>query len=108
MPIEEQTVTIRAFVLAMKLDPDNDRHIQIGDKAKPYKQAQIIVEIPPTTKYCVARSKMMDLFRKDGGTKLSQHVFTDPPEVEFTGYLFLDSHHGLTAQETADAGLRMV
>jgi hypothetical protein len=32
----------------MKRDPDNDLHIQIGDKAKPFKQNQIIVEIPPT------------------------------------------------------------
>jgi hypothetical protein len=107
MPIEEQTVTIRAFVLAMKLDKtDNDLHIQIGDKAKPYKQAQIIVEIPPTNKYCDARTKMMDLFREDGGTKLSQWIFKDPPEVEFTGYLFLDSHHGATCSGSGGRGIK--
>jgi len=31
MPIEEQTITLRAFVLAMKLTNDNDSHIQIGE-----------------------------------------------------------------------------
>ena len=106
MVVEKQTVTIRAFVLAMKLDPDNDLHIQIGDKAKPYKQAQIIVEIPPTNKYCDARTKMMDLFREDGGTKLSQWIFKVPPEVEFTGYLFLDSHHGSTCTGSGGRGIK--
>lgn len=65
MPIEEQTITIRAFVLAMKLDKnDNDLHIQIGDKAKPYKQPQLI-EIPPTNDYCDARTKTMDLYPEE-------------------------------------------
>src|SRR4051794_4291358 len=41
MIVERQTITIRAFVLAMKRDPDNDLHIQIGDKASPFKQNQI-------------------------------------------------------------------
>src|ERR1041384_5375123 len=87
MIVERQTITIRAFVLAMKRDPDNDLHIQIGDKATPYNQAQIVVEIPPTNAYCDARTKMMDLFRADGGTGLTKgYVFDDPPEVEFTGY----------------------
>src|SRR6185503_14499030 len=61
MVVERQTVTIRAFVLAMKRDPDNDLHIQFGDKDKPYKQNQIIMEIPPTEKFCDPRTAM-DLF----------------------------------------------
>jgi hypothetical protein len=55
MLVERQTITIRAFVLAMKRDPDNDLHIQIGDKSKPYKQPQIIVEIPSTNAHCDAQ-----------------------------------------------------
>jgi hypothetical protein len=107
MPIEEQTVTIRAFVLAMKLDKsDNDLHIQIGDKAKPYKQAQIIVEIPATKKYCDARTKMMDLYREESDKKLTEHIFKNPPEVEFTGYLFLDSHHGSTCTGSGGRGIK--
>jgi hypothetical protein len=106
MVVEKQIIKMRVFVLAMKLDPDKDLHIQIGDKAKPYKQAQIIVEIPPTSKYCDARSNMMDLFREEGGTKLSQHVFKNPPEVELTGYLFLDSHHGSTCTGSGGRGIK--
>jgi hypothetical protein len=108
MPIEEQTITIKAFVLAMKLDKnDNDLHIQIGDKPKPFKQPQIIVEIPPTNKYCSARTAMMDLFREDAGTKApNDYIFKNPPEVEITGYLFLDSHHGLTCTGDGGRGIR--
>ncbi len=38
-------------------------------------------------------ASLMDLFRADGGTKLSGHVFKHPPHVEVTGYLFLDKAH---------------
>jgi len=98
------------FVLAsvaMKRDPDNDLHIQLGDKAKPYRQPQIVVEIPPTKAHCDARTKMMDLFRADDGTGLVKgYVFKQPPEVEFTGYLFLDSHHGSTCNGSGGRGIK--
>ena len=84
-------MTLRAFVLAVKRDEDNDLHVQIGDNATPYKQPQIIVEIPPSSAYCDGRSNMMNLFRADGGSSLAKYVFNDPPEVEVTGYLFLES-----------------
>ena len=92
MPIEEQTIILHAFVLAMKLDEnDNDLHIQVGDKPNPFNQPQVIVEIPPTNKYCDARTAMMDLFRADGGqSDPKDYIFKNPPEVEITGYLFLD------------------
>jgi hypothetical protein len=108
MPIEEQTVTIRAFVLAMKWDKnDNDLHIQIGDKAKPFNQPQIIVEIPPTNEFCNARTAMMDLYRADSSKNdPKDYIFTDPPEVEITGYLFLDAHHGLTCTSDGGRGIR--
>jgi hypothetical protein len=47
MNIEKMTMKIRGFVMAMKRDPDNDFHIQIADSPSPYKQTQIIVEVPP-------------------------------------------------------------
>jgi len=106
MIVERQTITIKAFVLAMKRDPDNDLHIQIGDKDKPYKQDQIIVEIPPTNKYCDARTAMMDLPRAENEKAPKQYVFKNPPEVEITGYLFLDSHHGSTCTASGGRGIR--
>lgn len=108
MPIEEQTITLHAFILAMKLDKnDNDLHIQVGDKPKPFNQPQIIVEIPPTNKFCDARTAMMNLFREDGGKNdPKDYFFTNPPEVEITGYLFLDSHHGLTCTSDGGRGIR--
>ncbi len=93
MEQEKLRVKIRAFVLAMKKDPDNDLHIQVGDRAKPYEQTQLIVEIPPGEEYCDVRSTMMALFRADGGGSLSKHIFKKPPRVEVTGYLFLDAAH---------------
>jgi hypothetical protein len=94
MPMEKEEVKLRVFVLAMKLDPDNDLHIQVADSATPYSQQQLIVEIPPGADYCDARSAMMELFRADGGRKLSgNHIFSSPPQVELTGYLFLDAFH---------------
>ena len=102
MVVERQTITIRAFLLAMKRDPDNDLHIQIGDKAKPFKQDQIIVEIPPTNKFCDVRTAMMDLLRAENEKAPLQYVFKNPPEVEMNSYLFLNSH-GSRAQEAADA-----
>ena len=50
---------------------------------------------------------MMDLYRADGGTKTpNDYFFKNPPEVEFTGYLFLDSHHGLTCTSDGGRGIR--
>ena len=93
LPMEKETVKMRVFVLAMKLDPDNDLHVQVADAASPYRQQQLIVEIPPGADYCTARSALMDLFRADGGSKLTGYVFHHPPQVELTGYLFLDAAH---------------
>ena len=106
MLVERQTVTVRAFVLAMKRDPDNDLHIQIGDKASPFNQNQIIVEIPPTEKFCDVRTVMMDLLRVEKPNAPKQHVFKNPPEVEITGYLFLDSHHGSTCTGSGGRGIK--
>ena len=106
MVVERQTITIRAFVLAMKRDPDNDLHIQIGDKSKPYKQPQIIIEIPPTNAHCDARTAMMNLLRAENEKAPKQYVFKNPPKVEITGYLFLDSHHGSTCTGSGGRGIK--
>ncbi|MBC8028720.1 MAG: hypothetical protein H7Z16_01300 [Pyrinomonadaceae bacterium] len=107
--MEKLTVKLKGFVMAMKLDPDNDLHIQIADTATPYRQAQIIVEIPPGGAYCDARTKMMELFRADGGMTLSRgraYLFSVPPQVDATGYLFLDSHHGTSCTRSGGRGIR--
>lgn len=111
MDMEKVTMTVKGFVLAMKHDPDNDLHIQIADTASPYRQTQIIVEIPPTQAYCEdARSKMMKLYRDDSRkerlTRGRGYVFNDPPQVEFTGYLFVDSHHGVTCTGSGGRGIK--
>ena len=88
MKVEKVEVTIEAFILAMKRDPDNDFHIQIGDEPD-----QVIVEVPPGQDYCDARQSVFQLFQNDGGGSLSKHPFDNPPKVRVTGYLFLDSVH---------------
>lgn len=95
MDIEKLEVTIDAFIIAMKQDPDDDFHIQIADE--PNADAdQIIIEVPPGDAYCDPRQNAHQLFLDDGGGSLSKHVFDSPPKVEITGYLFLDSVHGQT------------
>lgn len=94
MDSEKLKIKIKAFVMAMKRDPDNDLHVQVADRARPYSQEQLIVEIPPGAEYCDARSALMRMFRSDGGTTLSRgFIFRHPPRVEVTGYLFLDKAH---------------
>lgn len=94
MDLEKVKVKLRAFVLAFKRDPDNDLHVQVGDSAHPYKQTQLIVEIPPGAAYCDARSNLMDLSRTmRGHSRSGNFIFDDPPFVEITGYLFLDAFH---------------
>jgi len=58
-----------------------------------------VVEAPPGSAYCDARSVVIDLFRADGGGSLQRHIFANPPRVEVTCYLFMDSAH-ITAQRT--------
>lgn len=110
MDMEKLVLTVKGFVMAMKLDPDNDLHIQIGDHATPYKQPQIIVEIPPGSAYCDARTQMMSLFRTDAGDEVlsrsEQYVFNNPPKIEATGYLFLDSHHGASCTANGNRGIK--
>jgi hypothetical protein len=93
LPEERLKVKLRGFVMAMKLENDNDLHVQVADRPEPFDQEQIVVEIPPGAEYCDARGAMMGLFRADGGTNVSRHIFNNPPQVDVTGYLFLDAAH---------------
>lgn len=93
LPEERLKVKLRGFVMAMKLEDDNDLHVQLADRPEPFDQEQVVVEIPPGAEYCVARAAMMGLFRADGGTNVRRHIFNQPPQVDVTGYLFLDAAH---------------
>ena len=93
LPEERLKVKVRGYVMALKLEEDNDLHVQIADRAEPFDQEQIVVEIPPGEEYCDARTAMMALFRADGGTSVRRHVFNSSPQVDVTGYLFLDAAH---------------
>lgn len=93
LPEERLKVKVRGFVMALKIEEDNDLHVQIADRAEPFDQEQVVVEIPPGAEYCDARTAMMALFRADGGTSVRRHVFNSPPQVDVTGYLFLDAAH---------------
>jgi hypothetical protein len=50
----------------------------------------------------------MKLYRDDSGKdKLTtSYKFTNPPEVEFTGYLFLDSTHGPSCAANGGRGIK--
>lgn len=93
LPEERLSVKLRGWVMALKLEEDNDLHVQIADSPEPFDQAQVVVEIPPGAEYCDARTEMMALFRADGGTNVRRHIFSRPPQVDVTGYLFLDAAH---------------
>jgi hypothetical protein len=92
MKMEELKVKIRAFILAVVFEPDNDIHVQIADSPE-FDQQQLVIEIPPGAAFCDSRSTFMALYRADGGDKPQGYKFKNPPLVEVTGYLFLDSAH---------------
>lgn len=97
--LEEQTVTVRGFLLAAKFErgQDHDIHVQMA-ASKEWDQDQLIIEIPAGGKYCPVRKALWSLVRADRDTSGSRSKgdtikFADPPEVTVTGYLFLDVHH---------------
>lgn len=92
MPSEKQQVKVRAHILAVRREPDNDLHVQIGETDE-WDQEQIVVEIPPGRNFCDARSVVLDLMRADGWNGRREWIFRNPPQAEITGYIFLDSGH---------------
>ncbi len=103
---EHLWVRIRAYVLLVKSEEDNDYHIQVAARPEwSVNNPQIIIEIPPGANYCLARQNFEALLIADGGkvsnnktgdrkTQVSKrYFFKNPPLVEISGYLFLDAHH---------------
>ncbi len=103
---EHLFVKIKAHILLVKSEEDNDYHIQVAERPEwSTSNPQIIVEIPPGASYCLARQNFEALLLADGGrvsnketgdrrTQVSKrYFFKNPPLAEISGYLFLDAHH---------------
>lgn len=103
---EHLFITLRAYILLVKSEEDNDYHLQVADRPEwSLDNPQVIVEIPPGVNYCTARKNFEDILEASGGrvsnqetgsraTQISKrYYFKNPPLVEISGYLFLDAHH---------------
>jgi hypothetical protein len=93
MEMENNLVTLRAYVLAVRREDDNDYHVQVGDFTH-WDQEQIVIEVPPGATYCAARNVITDLMLADGASgKEKTYLFRRPPQTTMTGFVFLDSAH---------------
>lgn len=95
--LETQTVTLQGFLMAAKLDADNDIHAEIAG-SKNWNDPHLIVEVPPGQEYCSARKALWALVAKELPANSTSviHVMQSPPRVTVTGYVFLDTAHGKT------------
>jgi hypothetical protein len=97
--LEEETMTVRGFLLAVKFErgEDHDIHAQISDSAN-WNSDQLIIEIPAGRQFCHVRRTLWNMVRQDRQDSRSRAsgdswAFRHPPQVVVSGYLFLDSHH---------------
>ena len=91
--IETQVVTLKGFLMAAKLDGDNDIHTQIAGDAT-WNSPQLVVEVPPGADYCPAREKVWSLIANDAAGKPgTEHVMLKPVPITVTGYVFVDAFH---------------
>jgi hypothetical protein len=95
--IETQIVTLQGFLMAAKLDPDHDLHAEIAGSNK-WNSPHLIVEVPPGAEYCTARKALWNLVAQElpPNSKSKTHIMQHPPQVQLTGYVFLDTAHGST------------
>jgi hypothetical protein len=95
--IETQAVTLQGFLMAAKLDPDHDLHAEIAGSNK-WNTPHLIVEVPPGQEYCSARKALWDLVAQElpPNSTSKTHIMQHPPQVQLTGYVFLDTAHGST------------
>jgi hypothetical protein len=93
LEMENNLVVLRAYILAVRREDDNDFHVQVGDDMR-WDQEQIIVEVPPGATYCDARNVITDLMLADGARGNEKtYIFRQPPQATMTGLVFLDSAH---------------
>jgi hypothetical protein len=95
--LETQEVKLKGFLLAAKLDPDNDIHAEIAGSTA-WNTPHLIVEVPPGQGYCAARKALWDVVKAElpQNSTSTVHVMQQPKQVEITGYVFLDTAHGKT------------
>ena len=94
--LETRTVKL-GFLMAAKLDPDNDIHAEVAG-SKNWNDPHLIVEVPPGQEYCAARKALWTLVAKELPANSTSviHVMQSPSPVTVTGYVFLDTAHGKT------------
>jgi hypothetical protein len=98
--VETVKVTVRAYLLAVRWEADNDLHVQIGPKPK-WTRGQLVVEIPAGQDFCGPRTTVFDAVTGDvenhgGNTIHKGHIMRDKIPVDVTGFLFFDASHGNT------------
>ena len=95
--IETQTVTLEGFLVAAKFDPDRDIHAEIAGSPT-WDTPHVIVEVPPGQNYRSTRKALWGLVSEElpANSKSTIHVMQNPPKVDVTGFLFLDTAHGKT------------
>jgi len=95
--LETQTVTLEGYLVAAKFDADRDLHAEIAGSPT-WATPHVIVEVPPGQNYCAARKALWGLVKKElpANSTSTIHVLKNPPQVDVTGYVFLDTAHGTT------------
>jgi hypothetical protein len=104
--IETQQVTVKGFLVAAKVDQDNDIHAEIAGSPE-WDTPHLIAEVPPGQEYCSARKALWEIVKADlpQHSVASRHILRHPQAVELTGFVFLDTAHGKTDFcHTAGAG----
>lgn len=91
MDVEAYRVKVRAFILAVRREPDNDLHVQTGETAD-WNQQQLIVEVR-LGRHSV-RTALVDMMTADGWNGRSRdYIFNSPSKADMTDNVFLDSAH---------------
>ncbi len=90
---EKLTIKVRGYLMAGKSEDDNDFHLQISETPEWKEMSQLVVEIAPGEDFCEARNNYIKLVEAQPKGTPKKCIFTKPPLVEVTGYLFLDASH---------------
>lgn len=102
--VEDIQVKLRAFILAVRFErntkpkdgKDNELHVELGGSPQ-WKTPHAIVEVATGEDFCSVRKTIWNLAAKDaqvdGKHASTLRIFSDPPEVLITGYIFVDGTH---------------
>ena len=107
--IENRRVVLHGFLMGAKFERDGDQdiHAEIAS-SEDWDDEHVIVEVPPGSTYCDARKALWGLIKSDfeaaGKSDLDRWIMNSPVEVEVTGFVFLDSAHGVSDTCTSNGG----